>query len=251
MKFDYDNNILAFIASAVKVNVHYHHCYQMVISLDNPFQYAIDGNTHTESMGFIINQAIKHSYAVPQSNILVLKMNAYSCLGQYIKKILNSKPFVDIKDVMDTTMLQTLFPKNYISLSNKQLIPHINVFLKTIFVKDDGLIQTEPEKLRPVLNFIEENIDKKITLKHAASILNLSSERTRHLFLETTQSPFLQYILWLKVRKVLAATMQHSINLFTASIQYGFTDQSHFNRTFKKLYGIAPTVLIKNARFIN
>jgi len=87
-------------------------------------------------------------------------------------------------------------------------------------------------------------------LEKIAHHIYLSPERTRHLFLEQIEIPFSQYILWKRIKGVLSATIKGNQTFFEASLQYGFTDQSHFNRFFKRMFGISATMILKNSRFV-
>jgi AraC-like DNA-binding protein len=87
-------------------------------------------------------------------------------------------------------------------------------------------------------------------LNAVADHIHLSPERTRHLFLEQIDVPFSQYVLWRRTKAVLIAVTQGKQNFHGASLQYGFTDQSHFNRFFKRMFGISASMVLKNSRLV-
>jgi hypothetical protein len=68
----------------------------------------------------------------------------------------------------------------------------------------------------------------------------LSPDRFRHLFIEETGMRFRPYVLWLRIEIALAA-FAAGRSLTEASHAGGFADSAHFSRTFKRMFGIAPS----------
>ena len=253
MENNFNNNVFAFIASGARVKVHYHHCLQIVVSLNNPYDCIINGNSIKNNMGFIINQTIRHSCEAPQSQVLVLKINAASTLGIQLKNYLDGAPFVELNNIFPPEYFQSIFQLPSEKLNKEQLQKGTGLFLERL-LKECGLPQIlvvqNDIRIAAALEYIYTNIDSQLNLQHIADVMHLSKDRARHFFIEQLRSPFMQYVLWLRIRKILEAVMYQNINLATACVQFGFTDQSHFTRIFKRLYGVPPTALLKHARFI-
>jgi len=81
-------------------------------------------------------------------------------------------------------------------------------------------------------------------------LIHLSPERARHLFARETGVPFSQYVLWKRVRKVIALVVRDGSTLGEAALAAGFADQAHFNRIFKRMFGISPKTHLKNSRSV-
>lgn len=253
MKYNFDNNVFAFIASGARVKVHYHHCLQIVVSLDNPYDCIINGNSIKNNMGFLINQTIKHSCEAPQSQVLVFKINAASTLGIQLKNYLKGEPFIELKKIFSLAYFQSIFSLPPDKLNNEELKEGARIFLETLLLEcglSNNLVLQNDERITAALDYINTNIDLSLNLQHIADVMHLSKDRARHFFIEHLRSPFMQYVLWLRIRKILNAVMYQNINLATACVQFGFTDQSHFTRIFKRLYGVPPAALLKHTRFI-
>jgi AraC family transcriptional regulator len=83
-----------------------------------------------------------------------------------------------------------------------------------------------------------------MSLKEAASVAHLSPSRFRHLFMEQTGISFRAYLLWTRLAAAVGAGM--SGTSWTAAAQdWGFADSAHLSRTFRRMFGIAPTMLVR------
>jgi AraC-like DNA-binding protein len=85
-------------------------------------------------------------------------------------------------------------------------------------------------------------IDTPVSLVEAAAHVGLSSGRARHLFVENTGLPFRTYLLWLRLMRAVELFSGGS-SLTDAAQGAGFSDSSHFSRTFRRMFGIAADSL--------
>jgi len=95
-------------------------------------------------------------------------------------------------------------------------------------------------RIKRALDMIRARISETILLAEIAEATYLSPDRFRHLFLEQTGIRFRPYILWLRIEVALAAYAANK-SLTEASQAGGFADSAHFSRTFKQMFGIAPS----------
>lgn len=85
------------------------------------------------------------------------------------------------------------------------------------------------------------------TLAAAARSLGLSSSRLGHLFSAQVGLPFRPYALWLRLQGALAY-LARGANLTEAAHGAGFADSAHLTRTFRRMFGVAPSDLAGLAR---
>jgi AraC-like DNA-binding protein len=91
--------------------------------------------------------------------------------------------------------------------------------------------------------------DVKISMEELAGRVNLSVSRFGHLFSETTSLPFRRYLLWLRMQRGLRLLSDGS-NLTDAAHGSGFSDSSHLSHTFRDMFGMSPTELVRYSEFI-
>ena len=101
--------------------------------------------------------------------------------------------------------------------------------------KDDRIVR--------VLDFIETNFDKVYSVEEIAELCYLSPSRFLHLFKEKTGLNFRRYQLWNKTVKSLPYLVANSIT--DTAHTFGFTDSSHYTRTFKETFGVNPKFMFQ------
>lgn len=254
MNFTLDTtNIMCFYTDISIVDVHYHSCYQIVVSTLSTYDSLVEGKSYKNLKGFIIDKYTKHSCTAPKGSFLVYYIESKSFLGKQLKQLFHNNNFIDIETLLSPERLEQLKT----DFSNENLNATEIKFLSDQLLYDifNPLIQpvsqeAQDPRILNAIQFINENIGESLTLEKVANHIHLSPERTRHLFLEQIEVPFSQYILWKRIKAVLTAVLQGGQSFFDASLQYGFTDQSHFNRFFKRMFGISATMILKNSRFV-
>jgi len=97
-------------------------------------------------------------------------------------------------------------------------------------------------RVRKMSAWAAERLDTPISLADAAKHVRLSSGRARHLFVEETGLPFRTYLLWLRLNRAVELYSAGS-SLTDAAHGAGFSDSSHFSRTFRRMFGIAADTL--------
>lgn len=246
------NNIMCFYTSISIVDVHYHSCYQIVVSTDTTFDSNIEGTEYKNIKGFIINKNVKHSCHAPKGNFLIYYVESKSFFGKQIKKVLHDKTMIDIESLLPSKQLESIGKDFNRSLSGIEIKKISDTLLFDMFKKHFLILEKEnmDQRILKAIGYIDENFETSISLNQVADYIHLSPERTRHLFLEQMETSFSQYVLWKRIKAVLKEVIQKKKSFFDASLQYGFTDQSHFNRYFKRMFGISANVILKNSQFI-
>jgi AraC family transcriptional regulator len=91
---------------------------------------------------------------------------------------------------------------------------------------------------------IRQRLSRPITLAELATAVHLSPSRLAHRFREATGVPVRRFILWRRLRAAGENAMRGS-SLTEAAHAAGFADSAHLSRTFRSMFGIAPSFLFK------
>ncbi len=109
------------------------------------------------------------------------------------------------------------------------------------------LHRLDPRIVR-ALECIRASRDARLSLEQVAREVFLSPSRFAHLFSAEIGVPFRRYLLW---RKLSTAMQQfgRGENLSAAAHSAGFADSAHLTRTWVRMFGMAPTLMVGQAEF--
>lgn len=106
------------------------------------------------------------------------------------------------------------------------------------------------DRISKCLKLIKNHLsDQTITVDQIAETVFLSPSRLMHLFSEQIGIPIRKYILWQRLRTALLKLAKGE-SITESAYSSGFTDSPHMNRAFKSNFGITPSKIFKNSRFI-
>lgn len=232
--------ILALKAYKSDVEIHRHSAYQIVLTEDNPFYTNLENKKHQNIYGFVIKPQISHSCECSNSNLIIINVEAYSLLGEFISTKLgntNSKVFSD----------------------NLELKSFFNVS-KNDFSINDLLISNQTNKenretdVRIVksITYINENFQSEnFSIKDLANQVFLSPSRLADLFKQQIGSSITKYLLWTRLRKAIFLILSESDKTLTnISLESGFYDSSQMNKYMYQMFGIAPSKLRQKSDLI-
>jgi len=99
----------------------------------------------------------------------------------------------------------------------------------------------DPRILRTI-RVLSDRPDDPPTLGEAATAAGLSPGRFRHLFVAETGLPYRGYALWLRLGRAVDVFAAGG-SLTDAAHDAGFADSAHLSRTFRRMFGLAPSSL--------
>ncbi len=98
---------------------------------------------------------------------------------------------------------------------------------------------TVPEKLAPVLDYIDANLDGDLTLEALERQLYINRFHLSRVFKQYTGSSIHEYIVYKRISRA-KKLLAEGFNVTEACQLAGFRDYSNFIRVFKKATGVAP-----------
>ena len=96
------------------------------------------------------------------------------------------------------------------------------------------------ERLRPALDYIEQNYSERVSVAQLAKLLCLSPDRLGHLFRDGVGQAPLQYINEIRLRKAMNLLKTEEYTVTEVAQAVGFFDYNHFGRLFRRRYGCTP-----------
>lgn len=100
------------------------------------------------------------------------------------------------------------------------------------------------EALRRALARVQADLPNgPVPLASAAAAADLSSDRFRHLFVDTMGLPFRRYVLWIRLQRAVAL-LGEGEDATTAAHGAGFADSAHLARTIRAMLGVSASQLM-------
>ena len=132
--------------------------------------------------------------------------------------------------------------KNYfeyfkMNVLSNELINLINDIFDVILTKDNNT----NNYVKDILNYIERNINKNITLEDAASYVNLSPHYLSKIFKKEICVNFITYLTDRRIDIAKEMLEDESIPISNIAIELCYSKSNYFSKVFKKKVGITPT----------
>lgn len=236
-----------YIGKAVDTAIHDHHTIQIAISFEEAIEIRLP-DTSVKSKAVIIDSDQPHRCLTFNNVFLLLNIAPETNIGIALKKnyLLNQGlaeiPFKISSEFTDELRKQ---------LSGKPT--QIDIFSTTrqflYELADIEEVKIFDPRILEVLRILDHQNDEPVKIGDLAGRVFMSPGRLIHLFTEQVGIPIRKYILWTKllngVQNILVLK-----NITKAALEAGFSDAPHFNRTFRRMFGLSPSALLKNSQFI-
>jgi len=97
------------------------------------------------------------------------------------------------------------------------------------------------------LAWMRAHLASPVRWQQVAQAVHLSSGRFRHLFVNQTGTSFRAWLMWARAEAAVAAANQGT-PWTDAAQNAGFADAAHFTRTCRRVFGVAPSMLVFQER---
>jgi AraC family transcriptional regulator len=97
-----------------------------------------------------------------------------------------------------------------------------------------------PQKLKQVVDYIQDNLAQAISLDAIANYLGISRYYFCRLFKQSTGLSLHQYVIQQRVERAKQLLLQGKMSIVDIALVCGFSHQSHLHRHFKRITGVTP-----------
>ncbi len=102
-------------------------------------------------------------------------------------------------------------------------------------------------QLGQVVDYVEANLDRTLSLAELAQIAGASPSHFKTLFKRSTEMPVHQYVVKRRVERARLLLEQGTLAAVAAQ-ESGFSDQSHMARWMRRILGVKPSAIVPRAR---
>jgi len=100
---------------------------------------------------------------------------------------------------------------------------------------------TQDNEINAVLNYLEKNYYKKVTLEEVAEYVNISPFYLSKIFKKHTGVNFIEYLTNLKIEKAKELLEYTDMPVINIAIELSFNEPNYFARVFRKTAGMTPS----------
>ena len=118
---------------------------------------------------------------------------------------------------------------------------HLAMISNSIAQEGDGSSVREPALVGNAKRYIQDRYQRKISLDEAAQAVNASTRHFCKVFKQATGLTFTDYLARVRVEKAKNLLQNPHLRVSEIAFETGFDSISQFNRSFKRITGLAPT----------
>lgn len=221
----------AYIGQSDQNSPHAHVALQLAVGLDGDVTVHV-GHRRMRAHGVLIRPLVTHTVA-PGCGVAMVYLEPQAALGRALLELMADAPAMVLPERFVMPSAQLIDPK--------ALVERLTVEL------DVGQQKPLDARLRRALELLERRAPGPGLVHDAARQAGISSSRLRALATGTLGTPLARWLLWRKLERA-ARALAAGESLAAAAAAGGFSDQAHFARTMRRMFGVTPSVAAKVLR---
>jgi AraC family transcriptional regulator len=239
---------LAFGVPA-NTGLHLHHALQISIGLDAEFRMrSSNGADWREHRALLVCADQPHQFEDAAASTVSVYLDPESSAARRICRKLSATGFCQL----DFNRIEPLLAELPQHQQKDLTCEKAGEWMRDLFE-----VLTEPQepppkmdaRIRRGLKMLRETPGHLISAAAVADAVGLSSGRFAHLFRAQVGLPVRRYLLWMRLREAVKL-LSNNNSLTEAAHGAGFADSAHLTRTFRKMFGIAPSEIFQNSQFV-
>lgn len=227
--------------SKAPVPPHAHHAIQISLALSGTLRLSVRKTEWTTHRAAFVPSHLPHAFEAMGSWVATIFCEPESELGRRIQARHAADEVSDVDELLADQMRDLFREEEIGATTEADLIDRSLTALQVLAGEVPIRRSTDPRILR-VIEVMLDRLDEPLRLDDAAEVANLSPGRFRHLFVTETGLPFRRHLLWLRLQKALAVALEGK-TWTEAAHAANFADQAHLTRTFRQMFGVAPSAL--------
>jgi AraC-like DNA-binding protein len=238
------NGKMIFFRNSIFTEEHTHLAMQICLGLEDTIKIYDQEKNMYEGRIIIIDSNTPHMIKAENKNNLFIFIEPTLLISRQIKEKYSLNKNIHI---MDDITYQNYLDKFYTiygkSISYDVIYKILEEFLESISQSNKRNLQID-FRIRKILTLLNQD-HSQYPINSLSEVAELSESRLMHLFKTQIGVPIRKYILW---RRLLKSIEYVSLgkSLSDSAMESGFSDVAHYNRTFKKMFGITPTEVLRN-----
>ncbi len=222
-----------YLGAGASAESHAHHAVQLIWARDGKLELELPSGAVRVGAALLPANSEHALQAEGQIALLLVEPHGGrgAALDQHARELLGA----DLRD----RLLPLGFPAN--DLSRQDALEWCDGVLQALSPSRATGVTSRATKR--VVDYIETALDGVPRLADAARLVGMSPTRLTHQFSREVGVPFRRFVLWARIKRAVEAS-RRGLNATEAAMEAGFSDGAHLSRTFKAMFGLAPSMLL-------
>jgi two-component system response regulator YesN len=187
-----------------------------------------------------LNDLLK--YQMPETDSHSSLVDAKAAYQDIAAGIIGTLDQLDVKykrnSIKENELMNEIRPINDVYLLRTWIFKVLDYVFNVIVLGQKGFQDNE---INVVLNYLEKNYYKKVTLEEVAEYINISPFYLSKIFKKHTGVNFIDYLTNLKIEKAKELLEYTDMPVINIAIELSFNEPNYFARVFRKTVGMTPS----------
>ncbi|MCP3102254.1 helix-turn-helix transcriptional regulator [Myxococcus sp. K15C18031901] len=223
---------------------HAHHALHLVLRREGTLRVRAQGmGSDTRAAGVLVGPDVPHALDARGGEVLLLFVEPESRDGERLRAALDAS--VRLFDERERDALLAALPRAG-PWPHDAIGPWMEATLDALAGPPGAPPPMHPRVRKLLQHLRAPSGPEDTSLEALAHVAGLSPSRLMHAFTASTGVPLRPYLLWLRLQRA-AGAIAAGRPLGEAAHAAGFSDSAHLTRTFRRMFGTAPSLLQRNS----
>lgn len=220
--------------------LHEHYSASLLLSGGKPFRFRTGFTDWIQSKAIFVRPNVEQQLETPNEDIFIFHFDPDSVRIQGPILDFDSE-YLELKPEIYAKIIKFLTPP---STSEEAIL----LWKKILDELDPNrnFRKQRDSRIERVVQKIARSMPENLPLEELTLSTGLSESRLMHLFKEEVGIPMRKYVQWLRIKTCVFALSKGN-SLTVAAHEAGFADQAHMSRTFREMFGLKPSLFLKNS----
>ena len=229
--------LLATRGRGARTSPHAHHAMHFVLALEGELEVRT-GRTQARAPGILTAPDLSHALDASERDVLLVFIDPESDVGTALAQVL-----VEPVRLIDDVTRRALVSADPMALMLGGGDGWAREAIARLGVAAPALRPPVHPRVKRVLRVLRgASSETDVSLDALAAVAGLSTGRLMHAFTESVGIPLRPYLAWLRLQRAAGEIVQGA-PLSSAAAAAGFSDAAHMSRTFRRMLGMAPSML--------
>jgi len=220
--------------------LHSHHALHFVLAIEGELRVRTSASGRWwGAPGVLTSPHAPHAVDTEGVEVLLVFLDPESDAGATFRPALD-RAVRPLSEEERAALVHDVVPRTILRLGAEEWVRTAARTLRVPLPAAQRTIHPRVRKLLAVLR--AGGVDDATSLEVLANLVRLSPGRLMHVFTASMGIPLRPYLAWLRVQRA-AMAIVNGTAMGEAAHAAGFADAAHMSRTFKRMLGVAPSLL--------